>query len=163
MPSESSILWHDPLHDPLARSLLSARSLCGIDVTGPHVTCDTHVGLFARLLAWLLVCILACPSTLVPAVPPPPTSAGSGMSSSLTSPSNVDSKIATAARGTPRCRPPPPSAAGRFVVEAARVVVVVVAVDRSTAVVLGRDRRTTAQHRPRTGAATAGARWKFRT
>jgi hypothetical protein len=45
------------------RSILSARSLCGIDVTGPHVTCDTHVGLLARLLAWLLVHILACPST----------------------------------------------------------------------------------------------------
>ncbi len=45
------------------RSILSAQSLCGIDVTGPHVTCDTHVGLFAWLLAWLLVHILACPST----------------------------------------------------------------------------------------------------
>jgi hypothetical protein len=35
------------------RSILSARSLCGIDVTDPHVTCDTHVGLLAWLLAWL--------------------------------------------------------------------------------------------------------------
>ena len=33
-------------------------------MTGPHVTCDTHVGLLVRLLAWLLVRILACPSTL---------------------------------------------------------------------------------------------------
>ena len=48
------------------RSILSARSLCGIDVTGSHVTCDTHVGLLARLLVWLLVRILACPSTMLP-------------------------------------------------------------------------------------------------
>ncbi len=45
------------------RFILSARSLCGTDVTGPHVTCDTHVGLLAWLLAWLSVRILACPST----------------------------------------------------------------------------------------------------
>ena len=69
---------HDPLWDPLwdlcfcsdscvlsdfaqsilfdfAPSVLVAQSLCEIDVTWPHVTCDTHEG--------LLACVLACPSS----------------------------------------------------------------------------------------------------
>ena len=32
-------------------SILFGWSLCGINVTGPHVTCDTHVGLLAHVLA----------------------------------------------------------------------------------------------------------------
>ena len=42
----------------LARSVCGT-STCGTDVTGPHVTRDTHVGLAARLV----VLILPCPST----------------------------------------------------------------------------------------------------
>jgi hypothetical protein len=36
-------------------------------VTGPHVTCDTHVGLLARLLVFSWVFNLACSSTFNPA------------------------------------------------------------------------------------------------
>ncbi len=46
----------------LARSVCGT-STCGTDVTGPHVTRDTHVGPVNRLLVRLLVPILPCPST----------------------------------------------------------------------------------------------------